>query len=117
MHSVSYSAQDAATAYQKRRDFIVVRVQILLTPTYTNTDADFWRDVSVGLVQREHMAATSVSGEPIYSSDETGGGGLLGANIYAQFSVAGVHSEPLQVEVVPPEGPAVHARFDLSKLR
>ena len=77
--------------------------------------ADFWRQVSVGLVQEEHIAATSVSGEPIYGSDESGGG-LIGAYIYARFSVAEVHSEPLQVEVIPPEGPAVHARFDLSKL-
>jgi hypothetical protein len=117
MHSVNYSAQDAATAYQKRGDFVLVRVKILLTPTYSNTDPDFWRDVSVGLVQEEHIAAIGVSGEPIYSSDETGGGGLLGANIYARFSVAGLHSVPLQVEVVPPEGPAVRAKFDLSKLR
>jgi hypothetical protein len=117
MHSVSYSAQDAATAYQKRGDSVVVRVKILLTPTYTTTDAGFWHDVSVGLVQGEHIAATGVSGEPIYSSDETGGGGLIGANIYARFSVIGVHSEPLQVEVVSPDGPAVLAKFDLSKLR
>jgi hypothetical protein len=117
MHSVSYSAQDAATAYQKRGDFILVFVKILLTPTYSNTDPDFWRDVSIGLVQEEHVAAVSVSGEPIYSSDETGGGGLLGANIYARFGVARVRSEPIQVEVVPPDGPAVRAKFDLSKLR
>jgi hypothetical protein len=117
MHSVNYSAQDAATAYQKRGDFMVVRVKILLTPTYTNTDANFWRDFAVGLIQGEHMAATGVAGEPIYSSDETGGGGLIGANIYARFSVAGVHSKPLQVEVAPPDRPPVHAKFDLSKLR
>lgn len=117
LHSVSYSAQDAAAAYKKRGDFIEVRVKVFFTPSYTNAGNDFWRDVSVALIQREHMAATSVRGEPIYASSDTGFGPLIGAEMYARFSVAGVESRPLQVEVVPPNGAPVHATFDLSKLR
>ena len=41
----------------------------------------------------------------------------IGANVYVQFSLTGVRSDSVQVEVVPPEGDAVHATFDLSTLR
>ncbi len=55
MHSVSYSAQDAATAYQKRGDFILVRVKILLTPTYTNTRTPTsGATFQLGLVRKEN---------------------------------------------------------------
>src|SRR5579863_7247245 len=60
-HTVGCSAQQAETDYRKRGDVISVRVKVLFTPTYSGDD-DFWRSVSVGLIQRgKHMAATSVS--------------------------------------------------------
>lgn len=112
-----YTAQQAADDYRKRGDAIVVRVKVLFTPTYSGDD-DFWRTVSVGLVQKgKHMAATAVSGEPIYTADPEGGTLAIGAYIYVEFSVAGVKSDSVQVEVVPPEGASVHATFDLSSLR
>lgn len=114
---MSYSAQDAATAYQKRGDFIEVRIKVFFTPSYTSAAADFWRDFSIGLIQKEHMAATSVRGQPIYESDEDGGGPLIGADVYARFSIVGVKSSAIQVEVIPPQGAPVHATFDLSNLR
>lgn len=115
-HSVGYSAQQAAEDYRKRGDFIAVRVKILFTPTNTNYAADFWRSVSVGLVQGRHMAALRVSGQPI---DEYGdyGGATIGADVFADFSIAGVKSGRVQVEVVPPGGATVHVTFDLSTLR
>jgi hypothetical protein len=58
------------------------------------------------------VVATSVDGQPIYSSSSDGPGFLIRVDIFAKFSVAGVESDFLQVEVVPPEGPAVHATFD-----
>ncbi len=116
-HSVGYSDLQAAEDYRKRGDSIAVRVKVFFTPTYTNRAEDFWRDVSVGLIQKKHMAATKVDGQPIYSSDTYGGGVLMGADIYVQFSIAGVRSDSLQVEVIPPEGAPVYATFDLSKLR
>jgi hypothetical protein len=119
LHSVGYSDIQAAEDYRKRSDLIAVRVKILFTPTYSGRTADFWRGVSVGLVQgKKHMSATSVDGQPIYSSSSDGGGGfLIGLDVFVKFSVAGVESDSLQVEVVPPEGPAVHATFDLNSLR
>lgn len=117
-HSVGYSDLQAAEDYGKRGDFIAVRVKVLFTPTYTGRPVDFWRDFSVGLVQKErHMAATSVDSQPIYASNVSGGNWVVGANMSLRFSVVGVESSLVQVEVVPPEGPTVHATFDLKHLR
>lgn len=116
LHSVGYSDLQAAEDYRKRGDFIAVRVRILLTPTYTGRKADFWRDVSVGLIQgKNHIAAMSIDGRPIYSSAD--GGVLIGAEVFGKFSVVSVESDSLQVEVMPPEGPAARATFDLKNLR
>jgi hypothetical protein len=116
-HTVGYSAQQAWADYRKRGDFIVVRVKVLFTPTYADPGLDFWSHVSVGVIQRKHIAATRVRSEPIYSSDAIGGTVAIGANVFAQFSVAGVRSGPVQVEAIPPEGLPVRATFDLSTLR
>ena len=112
---MGYSAQDAAADSKKRGDSIVVRVQVMLTPTYTGVGGDFWLDVSVGLVQKKHMAARRVYGVPLYASDRDGDDSwVIGANIFVEFAVEGVESDDVQVEVIPPKGPAVHATFDLS---
>jgi hypothetical protein len=118
LHSVGYSAQQAADDYQKRGDFIAVRVKVLFTPTYPNPGDDFWRSVSVTLVQnKRYMSATSVSGEPIYADAADDSQVSIGANVYTQFSLTGVRSDSVEVVVGPPGGIAVHATFDLSALR
>jgi hypothetical protein len=121
-HSVGYSAGQAAEDYRKRGDFIAVRVKVLFTPTYPNPGDDFWRSVSVRLIQKTHIAATRVSGEPIYVADAYGtvsanGNVSIGANIYARFSVASVKSDSVQVEVALAAGAPVHATLDLRSLR
>jgi hypothetical protein len=114
-HPMGYSAQQAAADYKKRGDSIQVRVKVLFTPTYTGAD-DFWRGVSVGLVQKKHMAATGVSAQLLYTSDPNGYSWVIGANVFVEFSVAGVESDSVDVEVVPPGGASVRATFDLSRL-
>ena len=71
-HTVDYSAQQAAVDYRKRGDFILVRLKVFFTPTYAGRGDDFWRAISVGLVQKKHMAATSVDGQPLYTADRDG---------------------------------------------
>lgn len=115
-HLAGYSAQQAAADYKQRGDFIQVRVKVLFTPTYTGGD-DYWRGVSVGLVQKKYMGATGVSGEPLYATDHDGDRAwVIGANVFVQFSVAGVDSDTIQVEVIPPGGGAVYATFELDSL-
>jgi len=117
-HSVGYSDMRAAEDYQKRGDCIMVRVKVLFTPSYSNGGEDFWRGVSVGLIQNgKHMAATGVSGQPIYAVGDYGGSWPIGADLYVKFSVAGVKSDSLAVEVIPPGGSAIRAEFDLNSLR
>ncbi len=115
-HPMGYSAQQAAADDKKRGDSIQVRVKILFTPTYTGAD-DFWRGVSVGLVQKKHMAATAVSAQLLYASDSDGDySWVIGANVFVQFSVSGVESDSVDVEVIPPGGAGVRATFDLGRL-
>jgi len=115
-HSVGYSDMRAEEDYRKRGDYMAVRVKVLFTPSYANRASDFWRGVFVRLIQKQnHMPATSIDGQSIYS--DGGGGTVIGADVFARFSVGGVKSDSLQVEVLPPEGPAVYATFDLHSLR
>jgi hypothetical protein len=117
-HSVGYSNQQAVEDYRKRGDFIAVRVKVLFTPTYPDPGDDFWRSISVTLIQKKPMGATHVSGEPIYLEGGSGEGVVsIGANVYVQFSLAGVKSDSVQVDVRAPGGETVHATFDLSSLR
>jgi len=117
-HITGYSAQQAVADYQSRGDTFQVHLQIMFTPTYTNRPADFWRGVSVGLVQKDHHAATSVSGQPIWANVQPNQSSwVIGADVYCTFPAAGITSDPVDVEVVPPEGPAVRATFDLTSLK
>ena len=116
-HTVGYTAQQAEADYRKRGDSILVRVKVLFTPTYTG-DENFWRGVSVGLVQKgKRMAATRLDGQAIITLAACDGAVDIGAYVYAQFNVASVESDSVQVEVVPPAGAPVQARFDLKTLR
>jgi hypothetical protein len=114
-HPMGYSAQQAAADYKKRGDSIQVRVKVLFTPTYTGAD-DFWRGVSVGLVQKTHMAATGVNAQLLYTSGPDGYTWVIGADVFVEFSVTGVESDSVDVEVVPPGGAGVRASFDLGRL-
>jgi hypothetical protein len=68
-------------------------------------------------VQKKHMAATKVSAQLLYASDPDGDSSwVTGANVFIQFSVAGVDSDSVDVEVIPPGGASVHATFDLGRL-
>jgi hypothetical protein len=79
---------------------------------------DYWRSVSVGLVQKSHMAAQSVTGSPIYATDRDGDSAwIIGANVLVVFAVAPVDSGSVQIEAIAPGGSAVHATFDLGELR
>jgi len=100
----------------------MVRAQVMFTPTYSNRPDDFWRDVSIGLIQGDRIVPKNVSGQavytgqPIYITNRDGTSWVIGADIYAVFDVAGLSSDSVQVEVVPPDGAPVHATFDLEKL-
>jgi hypothetical protein len=67
-------------------------------------------------VQKKHMAATGVSAQLLYTSDPDGYSWVIGANVFVEFSVAGVESDSVDVAVVPPGGAGVRATFDLGRL-
>jgi hypothetical protein len=116
-HATGYSAEQAAEDYRKRGDTIVVRVKVLFTPTYSD-DGDYWRRVSVTLIQKgKGTSAIGVTGEPIESADTYSGTTPIGALVYATFSVKGVGDGALQVDIGPAGGAHVQAKFDLSSIR
>jgi hypothetical protein len=121
-HPTGYSAQRAAEDYKARGNTLLVRAQVMFTPTYSNRPDDFWRDVSIAAVQGDRIAPKSVggqlvyTGQPIYTTNRDGTSWAIGADVYAVFDVANLSSDSVQIEVVPPEGPPVHATFDLDKL-
>jgi hypothetical protein len=117
-HITGYSAQQAAADYQSRGDTFLVHVQVLFTPAFTNRPADFWHAVSVGLVQKDHHAATAVTGQPIWANVQPNQSSwVIGADVYCTFPAAGITADPVDVEVIPPEGPAVRVTFDLTSLK
>jgi hypothetical protein len=117
-HKDDYSAQQAAVDYKNRGDSIRVRVQVMFTPTYPNGGEDFWSAVSVGLVQKTHIAARSASGQAIYTINREGDRNwIIGANVFVVFDLAGVESDSIQVEVIPPGGPPAYATFQLDELK
>jgi hypothetical protein len=121
-HPTGYSAQQAVEDYKARGNTILVRAQVMFTPTYSNRPDDFWQDVSIALIQGDRIAPKNVSGQrvytgqPIYTANRDGTSWVIGADIYGVFDAAGLSSDPVQVEVVPPEGAPAHATFDLDKL-
>jgi len=117
-HTDDYSAQQAAADYKSRGDSIRLQVQVMFTPTYPNGGEDFWSSVSVGLVQKTHIAARSVSGQAIYTTGRDGDRNwIIGANVFAVFDLVGVESDSIQVEVIPPGGPPAYATFHLDELK
>lgn len=126
-----YSSQQAAQDYRAQAGRILVRVLIYLTPTYPAhtpivlpfervelRPEDFWRDFEIRLSQESEIAATRVSGKPIYSVPAVGGlPGLVGAEVEVEFDAANVTSAPVRVEVLTPDRKKFTAEFDLEKLR
>jgi hypothetical protein len=127
-----YSSQQAGQEYRKHGDRVVVRVLILLTPTYPAhtpitpiqvepvlvRPEDFWRDFDICLFQEEEIPPLDVRGWPIYGPPDFGLPGLAGAEVQLEFPANDLAStESARVEILTPDGQRVSAVFDLAKLR
>jgi len=126
-HTVGYSAQQAAEDYKNRGDLIQVRVRIELTPTYgaiapkeknrggipLRTE-DFWKSFQITLRQSNgSIGPLRTRSEPIYLES----GALAGTQVWLSYDTKDVASAKTTVEVEPPEGGKVRAKFDLDRLR
>lgn len=126
-----YSSQIARADYRAAADIVIVRVLILLTPTYPSHTPvraiqiepvqlraeDFWREFGFGLYQNSEIEPRKITSRPIYSSSDFGLPGLVGAEVEFQYNASDLSEAPARVVVVTPTRQRVEAEFDLTKLR
>lgn len=126
-----YSSQLAREDYRRSADTVIVRVLILLTPTYPGHSPvqpvqsepvrlrgeDFWREFRFGLYQRSEIQQRRISAQPIYTSSDFGLPGLVGTEVEIGFKASDLTDAPARVVVVTPAKQRIEAGFDLAKLR
>ncbi len=127
-----YNPVQAEADYQQKGPPLSLEVTLWLTPTspahtpynaYVGVgpvlfrDPDFWKQLEVKLVQGGEVEPLSRRGQPIYSCPEVGLCWVQGAVVTLTYDPDKVASRPVRVRVRPPEGAAVEAEFDLSRLR
>ncbi len=126
-----YSSQLAREDFRRSPETIIVRVLILLTPTYPAhapiqavqseptvlRAEDFWREFRLRLYQKSEIQPGKVSGRPIYSSSDSGPSGLVGAEVEMEFRASDLVEAPARVVVITPTKQRIEAEFDLTMLR
>ena len=126
-----YNPVQAEADYKQQGPPLTVEVTVWLTPTapahtpYTFVgvgpvlfrDPDFWKQLEVQLVQGGEVEPLSRRGQPIYNCPEGGLCWLQGAVVTLTYDPDKVASRTVRLRVRPPEGSAVEAEFDLSRLR
>ena len=122
----NYSAQDAAQDFTNQPGEIRVRIEIRLTPTYSQlvgTESgvpvprgeDFWNDFEFRLRQNEKiLSRLQTESEAVYAGNSAG---IIGANVFMRYKCEDVAALPVTVQVLTPDGQRVEAVFDLATLR
>ncbi|MGH9862169.1 MAG: hypothetical protein ACRD35_01965 [Candidatus Acidiferrales bacterium] len=80
-------------------------------------DPDFWKLLDVQVVQGGKVEPLSRTGQAVYDCPDSGPCWLRGAILTLTYDPDKIASRAVRVRVQPPEGPAVEAEFDLSRLR
>ena len=135
-----YSEAQANTDYDLHGQTIRVNIMITLPAAYPQTDdspnpatpppatgtekkamtpENFWQNFQFHLKQNgKAIASSSISSQPIHSTATSNAPSVLdGENVWLEFDVKDVASEPVTVEVLTPEGKTIKAPFDLKTLR
>ena len=136
LHTIGYSAQQAAADYRGLGDTVLIEVRIEFTPTFSYGEAqrladqlagelhehlnaeDFWRAFTLRVFQHDTKDERQLERLGIGAESIRGDGGiLLGAEVWIEYDAAQFESVPAQVEVVTPSGQRTVTSFDLGKLR
>jgi len=116
-------AQEAEQRYLGKPGRFRVHVDIYFTPSYPGpayevAPAGVWEDFKVHLKQDAEIEAQSIHGHLIYSYDENGEGGVIGATVEAEYDVNKIDAGGITtVEVDTPDGQQVETTFSLNSLR
>jgi hypothetical protein len=80
---------------------------------------NFWQNFQFNLKQNgKTIPSRKINNQPIHSTATKDAPAVLdGENVWLEFDVKDVASEPATIEVVTPQGQTIKASFDLKKLR
>ena len=80
---------------------------------------NFWQNFQFNLKQNgKTIPSRGISNQPIHSTATNNAPAVLtGENVWLEYDVNDVASEPTTMEVVTPQGKVIKAAFDLKKLR
>lgn len=138
--TAGYSEAQATEDYKQYGNIIKVNVALMLPAAYPKSaqttgastpppatgqqksdirPENFWQNFQFNLKQNgKTIPSRKINNEPIHSTATTGAPAVLdGENVWLEFDVKDVASEPATVEVVTPQGKVIKANFDLQKLR
>jgi hypothetical protein len=132
-HPSGYSAQQAQLDHKEVAETVKITVQIQLTQTYgalipvpqgskstgvALRPPDFWTDFQIVVFDGdERLIPQPLSGHPNYLCSENGGCTLTGATIDLVSPANTIQSDSATVQIDPPEGEQVIAKFNLASLR
>jgi hypothetical protein len=135
-----YSEAQATEDYKRAGGAVKVNVVLMLPAAYPKaaqtTEAptpppatgqqksdirpeNFWQNFQFNLKQNgKTIPSRKINNQPIHSTATKDAPAVLdGENVWLEFDVKDVASEPATVEVVTPQGQTIKASFDLTKLR
>jgi hypothetical protein len=138
--SDGYTEEQAMEYYKAHGNTVKVNVTLLLPSAYPKSaeskDApspppatgpeknamrpeNFWQNFQFRLKQNgKTVPSRGISNQPIHSTaTNTAPAVLTGENVWLEYDVKDVASEPADVEAVTPQGKVIKATFDLKKLR
>jgi hypothetical protein len=132
-----FTEQQAAQAYHRRGDTIVVRVRLMLPAAYPEAERgaqappaskgqnaalrpeNFWQKFQFAVKQHgKAIDSRSVRNQPVYSAATKDSPSTLdGQTVWLEFEPNKIASDQLTVEVTTPDGKTSSTLFDLQKLR
>ncbi len=125
----NYHAPSAVEEFQDKPLPLRVHVDIVLTPSYSPIPEtagtnlyqwvpDFWNDFKVQFIQdKKEIPARNRRGGPIYAYADFGVPYITGAGIELEYDPEKIESEPVDIDVLTPDGQKIETTLDLGRLR
>lgn len=134
-----FSEQQAAAAYHKRGDTVVIRIRLVLPAAYPESERgaqaptvshdpnrtanlrpeNFWQKFQFAVKQNGKAIPTkSIHNQPVYSAATKKSPSTLdGQTVWLEYDAKSIANDPITVEVTTPDGKTATTQFDLKSLR
>jgi hypothetical protein len=126
----NYHAPSAVEEFQGKPLPFRVHVDIVLTPSYSPIPEtpganlyqwvpDFWNDFKVQFIQdKKEIPSRTIRGGPVYAYEDFGMPYYVtGARIELEYDPEKIESDPVDIDVLTPDGQKIETTFDLARLR